>query len=89
MIASATLERLTDALPQQPAALGDLDVLRSRALAQHPAIRSAELARQALEARARLARRDIVPDPTIGLGSPSEPANPPMPDHTRQRKKRS
>ena len=64
----APLPALADELPQQPDPLGDLAALRNRALTQHPAIRSAELAQQARETRARLARREIVPDPTIGLG---------------------
>lgn len=47
---------------------GDLAPLRARALEQHPAIRSAERTRRAEEAEARLARRERVPDPTVGLG---------------------
>ncbi len=64
----APLPALPDTFPAQPDGPGDLAALRNRALAQHPAIRSAELTRDALDARARLARREIVPDPTIGLG---------------------
>ncbi|MBW2270235.1 MAG: TolC family protein [Deltaproteobacteria bacterium] len=50
-------------------ALGpDLDQLRRVALDQHPAIRAAELAHRSDEAGARLSRREVVPDPTLGLG---------------------
>lgn len=65
---SAPLPPLAEQSASLAAPLEDLDALRTRALARHPAIRSAELARQAEEMRARLERREIVPDPTIGVG---------------------
>ena len=65
---SAPLPALAEEFPQQRDPTIALDALRKRALAQHPAIRSAELDRQAQETLARLARREIVPDPTIGVG---------------------
>lgn len=65
---SAPLPALAEESTPLAGALSDLDALRRRALAQHPAIRSAELVRQAEQTRARLERREIVPDPTVGVG---------------------
>jgi cobalt-zinc-cadmium efflux system outer membrane protein len=42
--------------------------LRDVALAQNPEVRAAELVLLAEQAEARLARREVVPDPTIALG---------------------
>jgi outer membrane protein, heavy metal efflux system len=53
---------------EAPLPRGDLDRLREAALARHPAIRAAELARRTEQAEARLARRERVPDPIFGLG---------------------
>lgn len=58
---------LADALDLAPSPSA-LAPLRATALEQHPAIRAAELARRAEDAEARLARRERVPDPTVGLG---------------------
>lgn len=58
---------LADPLDVAPSK-SDLAPLRTIALEQHPAIRAAELARRAEEVEARLARRERVPDPTVGLG---------------------
>ncbi len=58
---------LADALDLAPPPSA-LAPLRTTALEQHPEIRAAELARRAEEAEARLARRERVPDPTVGLG---------------------
>lgn len=51
-----------------PAAGSDLAQMRETALERHPAIRSAEQVRRALEVEAQLAQREVVPDPTFALG---------------------
>ncbi len=63
VLAAPLADRLDVAAPK-----GDLAPLRATALEEHPAIRAADLARRAEEAAARLARRERVPDPTVGLG---------------------
>jgi cobalt-zinc-cadmium efflux system outer membrane protein len=51
-----------------------LSALREAALEEHPEILAAELARRAEEVEVRLARREVVPDPTLGLGYKHERA---------------
>lgn len=60
-------EILGDSLDVAPVRT-DLPALRAAGLDGHPEIRAAQLAHRAEQAQARLARRQIVPDPTVGLG---------------------
>jgi len=51
-----------------------LPALRKAALEKHPEILAADLTRRAEEVEVRLARREVVPDPTLGLGYKHERA---------------
>ncbi len=62
------LEEILDDALDVPPVPGDLPELREAGLEGNPEIRAAQLDHRAEAAQARLARREIVPDPTVGLG---------------------
>ena len=67
----AVVEVLADPL-EAPPLRTDHATLRAHALAKHPEIRATELAQQAAEAEARLARRERIPSPVLSAGYKTE-----------------